>query len=366
MILDRLKWPALVLVLVVLVVLPLDLTGIGLPWRGLRSYGMLNLSRWLVIAIAAMGVNLIVGYAGQETLAQAAFFGIGAYLTALTTLAGLPWGIAFLLSGLLTFAVGIVLGFPALRVQKHYLAFVTLAFTIFVWLVFRNEEWLTGGVSGIQGIRRPSLFGVSLRPPLYFYWFTLAVTVALTFVMWWLIRSPWGRAFTALRENAIRAESLGVDVRGYKLLAFAIGSAYGGMAGALYAPLIGFIDPSPFALGPSLLFMLMVVVGGAGTLVGPFLGAAVAVLLPEWLEVASSKLSNPFLQHLFSYLLVYAVIVILMMAFCPTGLVGLFKKLVTPTRRPHADDKGPTLGSPTLGGSTLGSDRSSTKAGAPS
>jgi branched-chain amino acid transport system permease protein len=352
--LERFKWPALAATVIVLVLLPVDLTVIGLPWTGLRSYGTLNLSRWLVIAIAAMGVNLIVGYAGQETLAQAAFFGIGAYLTALTTQAGLPWGLAFIAAAALTFVVGVLLGFPALRVQKHYLAFVTLAFTIFMWLVFRNEEWLTGGVSGIQGIKRPTLFGISLRPQLNFYWFTLAITAALTFVMWWLIRSPWGRAFTALRENAIRAESLGVDVRGYKLLAFAIGSAYGGMAGALYAPLVGFIDPSPFALAPSLLFMLMVVVGGSGTLVGPFLGAGVAVLLPEWLEVANSNLptwlagwspkSIAFLQHMFSYLLVYAVIVMVMMAFCPTGLVGLFKKLTSPRRRPHADDRGPTLG----------------------
>ena len=190
---------------------------------------------------------------------------------------------------------------------------------------------------------------MSLRPPLYFYWFTLAITAILTFLMWWLIRSPWGRAFTALRENAIRAESLGIDVRGYKLLAFAIGSAYGGMAGAIYAPLVGFIDPSPFALAPSLLFMLMVVVGGAGTLVGPFIGAGVAVLLPEWLEVASSKITSPFLQHLFSYLLVYALIVMVMMAFCPTGIVGLVEKIFTPKRRPHADDKGPTIGTTAAG-----------------
>jgi branched-chain amino acid transport system permease protein len=343
MTLERYRWPALALVVVLLIILPLDLTGIGLPWSGLRSYGTINLSRWLVIAIAAMGVNLIVGYAGQETLAQAAFFGIGAYLTALTTLSGVPWIAAFLLSGLVTFAVGILLGFPALRVQKHYLAFVTLAFTIFMWLVFRNEEWLTGGVSGIQGISRPTVFGISLRPQLNFYWFVLAITALLTLVMWWLVRSPWGRAFTALRENAIRAESLGVDVRTYKLLAFAIGSAYGGMAGALYAPLVGFIDPSPFALAPSLLFLLMVVVGGSGTLVGPFVGAGVAVLLPEWLEVVTSRLTSPFLQHLLSYLIVYSVIVILMMAFCPTGIVGLFKRLTTPRRRPHAEDRGPTL-----------------------
>ena len=124
----------------------------------------------------------------------------------------MPFGVAFVASGLLTFAVGIVLGFPALRVQKHYLAFVTLAFSVLCWLVFRNEQWLTGGVMGIRDIERPSLFGLSLRNHVSFYWFVLAITALLTFVLWWIVRSPWGRAFTALRENPLRAESLGVDV----------------------------------------------------------------------------------------------------------------------------------------------------------
>jgi branched-chain amino acid transport system permease protein len=210
-----------------------------------------------------------------------------------------------------------------LRVRKHYLAFVTLAFTVFVWLVIRNEEWLTGGVMGLKDIERPSLFGHSLRHHRLFFWFVLAIAAALTFAMWWLVRSPWGRAFTALRENPVRAESLGVDVRRYTLLAFAIGSAYGGFAGALYAPLVEFIDPAPFALGPSLLFLLMVVVGGSGSFAGPFIGAAVAVLLPEWLRFAESY-----------YLLIYAVLVILMMAFCPTGIVGLIARLWALRRRP--------------------------------
>jgi branched-chain amino acid transport system permease protein len=314
-----------------LVLAPADLTGLGIPYAGLKRYGTYILTLWLVTSVAAMGVNLIVGYAGQETLAQAAFLGIGAYTTALMTKAGLPFGLAFLASGLAAFVVGIVLGFPALRVQKHYLAFVTLAFSVFVWLVIRNEEWLTGGVSGIANIARPSLFGSSLRPALSFYWFTLAIAVALTFAMWWLVRSPWGRAFTALRENPMRAESLGVDVRGYTLLAFAIGSAYGGFAGSLYAPLVEFIDPAPFALGPSLLFLLMVVVGGAGSFAGPFIGAGIAVLLPEWLRFAESY-----------YLVIYATIVMVMMAFCPAGIVGLFHRLCSLPRRPHAD-KGPAL-----------------------
>ena len=283
---------------------------------GLGRYDTYILTLWLVTAVAALGVNLIVGYAGQETLAQAAFLGIGAYTAALLTKAGLPFGLAFAASGALSFAIGLAVGFPALRVQKHYLAFVTLAFGVFVWLVIRNEEWLTGGVMGLKDIERPSIFGLSLRPHRLFFWFVLAVAAALTFAMWWLVRSPWGRAFTALRENPVRAESLGVDVRGYTLLAFAIGSAYGGFAGALYAPLVEFIDPAPFALGPSLLFLLMVVVGGSGSFAGPFVGAGVAVLLPEWLRFAESY-----------YLLIYALLVIVMMAFCPTGIVGLVKRI---------------------------------------
>lgn len=299
-------------VLLVLALLPVDLGELGLPWPGLRRYGTYILTLWLVTSIAAMGVNLIVGYAGQETLAQAAFVGIGAYLTAIATKAGVPFGAAFAASGLLTFAVGLLLGFPALRVQKHYLAFVTLAFAVLCWLVFRNEQEWTGGVMGIRDIERPTLFGLPLRNHVRFYWFVLAHAAVLAGLLWWILRSPWGRAFTALRENPLRAESLGVDVRLYTLLAFALGSAYGGLAGSLYAPLVEFIDPSPFALGPSLIFMLMVVIGGSGTFAGPFVGAGIAVLLPEWLRAWEVY-----------YLLIYAVLVMVTMAVFPGGLVRL-------------------------------------------
>jgi branched-chain amino acid transport system permease protein len=295
-----------------LVLAPVDLTGLGIPYAGLRRYGTYILTLWLVTAVAAMGVNLIVGYAGQETLAQAAFVGIGAYLTAIAGKHGVPFGLSFLLSGLVTFVIGIALGFPALRVQKHYLAFVTLAFSVLCWLVFRNETAVTGGVMGLRDIERPIVFGFKLRRAIDFYWFVLVIAALMTVVLWWIVRSPWGRAFTALRENPLRAESLGVDVRLYTLLAFALGSAYGGMAGSLYAPLVEFIDPSPFALGPSLLFMLMVVVGGSGTFLGPFVGAGVAVLLPEWLRAWETW-----------YLLIYGVLVMIMMALAPGGLVGL-------------------------------------------
>lgn len=279
---------------------------------GLKPYGIYLLSLWAVMTIAAIGLNLTLGYAGQISLAQGAFVGIGAYIAALLTTQGWPLGLAFAAATVLCFAVGWLLGYPALRVAHHYLAFVTLSFATLVFLVLRNEEWLTKGVYGISGIPRPTLLGWSAKAPLDFYFFCLFVLALVSAATGWMIRSPWGRAFTALRENPIRASSLGVDTRRYTLMAFAIGSALGGIAGVLYAPLVQFIEPTAFALGLSLNLLLMVIVGGAGRFFGPFLGAAVSVLLPEWLRFSEGL-----------YLMLYAVFVMLLLAFCPSGLIGL-------------------------------------------
>ncbi len=148
-------------------------------------YGTYVLSLWLVTAIAVMGLNLTLGLAGLKSLAQAAFMGIGAYATALlTTKGGMGWLPAFAISGLLTFAVGLVLGFPALRVKAHYLAFVTLAFSTLIWLVLRNEQWLTGGVFGLSNIPRPTLFGTKFDGHLAFHRFVVVVTLILALALW--------------------------------------------------------------------------------------------------------------------------------------------------------------------------------------
>jgi branched-chain amino acid transport system permease protein len=282
----------------------------------LKPYGIYLLSLWSVMTIAAIGLNLTLGYAGQISLAQAAFVGIGAYTAALLTTQGWPLWAAFLLATAICLAIGWLLGYPALRVQHHYLAFVTLSFSTLVFLVLRNEEWLTKGVYGISGIPRPTLLGWSTKAPVDFYFFCLGVLALVSAATWWLVRSPWGRAFTALRENAIRADSLGVDTRRYTLIAFAIGSALGGIAGVLYAPLVQFIEPTAFALNLSLNLLLMVIVGGSGYFLGPFLGAAVSVLLPEWLRFSEGL-----------YLILYAIFVMVLMAFCPAGLLGLAERV---------------------------------------
>ena len=286
-----------------------------------NRYGLFILSQWAVMTIAAMGLNLTLGYAGQISLAQGAFVGIGAYTAAIMTTQGVPLVAALFVAFVLCFAVGWLLGYPALRVQHHYLAFVTLAFSTLAFLVFRNESWLTNGIYGISDIPRPVIFGFPTRRPLPFYYVCLGALCLTSLAMWWLIRSPWGRAFIALRENPVRALSLGIDTRRYTLMAFAIGSAMGGVAGTLYAPLTQYIDPIPFNLSLSLDLLMMVIVGGSGFFLGPFLGALIAVLLPEWLRFTEGY-----------YLMLYAVAVIVLLIYSPTGILGILDRYLTERR----------------------------------
>ena len=281
----------------------------------LKNYGTYLLTYWLVFIIATMGLNLTVGYAGQKSLGHAAFFGIGAYTVAILMKAGFSFWLGLPAAALICFAVGLILGFPALRVQTIYLAFATLGFNTAIWLVMRNEEWLTGGTFGINNIARPSLFGLSFDKNLAYYYFTLAVTALMALLLLGLLRSPWGKAFTALRDNPIRAESLGVNTRAYTLLSFAIGAAYAGVAGAILASLVQFIEPGQFTVGVSIMMYLMVVVGGPGYFLGPVLGAAVGVIMPEWLRDVP-KVAD-------WYLPLFGASVVLLMVWLPDGLLSL-------------------------------------------
>ena len=282
----------------------------------LKNHGIYLFTYWLIYVIAAMGLNLTVGYAGQKSLGHAAFFGIGAYTLAIMLKAGLSFWLGLPMAALGCFVVGLALGFPALRVQTIYLAFATLGFNTAIWLVMRNEEWLTGGTFGINNIARPEAFGVSFDGNLAYYYLVLGIALLLAVLLLGLLRSPWGKAFTALRDNPIRAESLGVDIRNYTLLSFAIGAAYAGIAGALFASLVQFIDPSPFNVEASIMMYLMVVVGGPGYFFGPMIGAAVGVILPVWLRFAQAW-----------YLFVFGSAVVVLMIWLPDGLLSIPDRL---------------------------------------
>jgi branched-chain amino acid transport system permease protein len=278
----------------------------------LKSYGVYLCTLFCVTLMATYGLNLTVGYAGQMSLGQAAFYGIGAYIAAIALKAGVPFFVILPLAAVACFVIGLALGFPALRVQHHYLAFATLGFNVLVYLIMRNEEKVTGGTYGISGIPRPTIFGLSLDGVLPFFWFTLFFTVLLIFLLWLLLRSPWGRAFAALRDNPIRAESLGVNITAYTLLAFAIGAACAGIAGVFFAALVQFVEPAPFHFSASLMMLLAVIVGGSGRFFGPVIGTVVIVLLPEWLR---------FMQNW--YLMVFGFAIVALMIWLPGGIMSL-------------------------------------------
>jgi len=291
-----------------------------LPVLIFKSQYLLYLSSLTCIyMICACGLNIILGYAGQISLAQAGFLGIGAYTVALLGPAVSFW-VALPLAGLICFVIGLGLGFPSLRVKTHFLAMVTLGFTVIVYLILVNEQQWTGGPFGLFNIPRPRIGPLAFASPAGYHVIVALVTFILLLLAFWALNSQWGRAFKAIRENEGRAEMLGVNIRNYKLMAFAIGSGFAGIAGGLISPLFGYIDPTMFALGFSFQFLLMVVVGGIGRFEGPLLGAIIVAILPEALRV-TEKL----------YPIIFALAAILIMVFMPKGSVSfidwIYRKL---------------------------------------
>ena len=279
----------------------------------LEQYKLYILSLTLVYLILAIGLNLTLGYAGQISLCHAAFMSFGSYGVAILGQHGVPFEVGLLAGLALAFGSGLVLGVPALTVKHHYLAMVTLGFNIIVFLVIRNWETLTGGSFGISSIARPAWGPISFRSDRAYYFYILGWTAVVVTSAYWILTSKWGRAFRAIRENEMRAEVVGVSLRNYKLMAFAIGAAYAGIGGALFAPLLAYIDPGAYTLDRSIQFLMMVVMGGLGRFEGPFIGAAVVTMLPEALRGSEGL-----------YLIIYSLAIILMMLFMPKGLVGVW------------------------------------------
>ncbi len=277
----------------------------------LPQYPRFVVSLALVNAIAAMGVNLSMGYAGQVSVGHAGFAAIGAYATAiLMGRVGLSFWMTLPLGAALAGVMGFLIGLPALRLNPLYIAMVTFGFGQVVGYISLNWIELTNGPNGLT--LPPITVGEYAFLPHTFYWVIAAAFVALAWVARNIARSRLGRCFIALRESELAAQAMGVHLAKYKTIAFALGAAYGGVSGSLYAGLSEFVNPAAFVFLVSILYLTMNVVGGMGTLAGPILGAVVFTVLPEILrplaeykEFASGGL-----------LLVFLV-------FMPRGLVGI-------------------------------------------
>jgi branched-chain amino acid transport system permease protein len=268
-------------------------------------------------AVAVLGLTIVLGYTGQINLAQAAFFGLGAYSVALGTVSfGFPFWLA-LFAGIVTASVaGAVLGLTSLRLGGHYLAMVTISFQQIITLVLTNWISLTRGPDGIPGIARPMVFGFSFAASGSYLALCVGVFWAVGFCVGRLKHSKLGRAMQALRDNELAAGVAGVDTYRTKVIAFTLCALFGGLGGGLFAGGFTYISPDQFGFAESVVFLTMALLGGVRSPFGAALGTALLILLPEWLR---------FLKV--TYLAVYGGAVILLMVFMPEGIWGFLEAL---------------------------------------
>jgi len=295
------------------------------PWVVNSSYWLNMVNLAIGFSVACLGLNIVLGYTGQLSLAQAAFWGVGAYTSAiLTTRLGMPaWGgmiAAFVVAGFF----GVLLGIPTLKLTGHYLAMTTIGFGIILQLILINAIWLTKGSDGIPKIPSPWLGSYELKDPGAFFYVAAVSLILFTWASIRLKDSRVGRAFLAIQGNEMAAETMGVDSTYYKVMAFALSAGYAGFGGWLFAHSGShYISPDTFSFDQSVMFLAMMVLGGNGSAVGSIVGATLLTLVPEVLR---------FLKD--SYMMVYAAGIVLVMIFMPGGIAGLVRTLpVSPRLR---------------------------------
>ena len=304
------SWPILALIAAALAV----------PGVARDGYIIQLLNIAILNAIVVLGLNFVTGWAGQINFGQAAFYGLGAYTTAIATKAGLPWIAAPFLSVIVVIVASLMLGLPTMRLRTYYLAMTTIGFGEIVRLMIVHWEPVTGGTSGLRAIPGVSIFGFGPQGQMQHYYLLIA-TLGLAILIASRIRhSVLGRAMIATRDSEIAAEQSGVDTTRTKLLAFMIGAVYAGLAGCLYASSIRFISPDSFSGTQAILLMTMLIVGGMGSITGCVIGAVALTTLPEALRFLGQW-----------YLVLYGLGVIVVIVLLPGGLASMTAML--PLRR---------------------------------
>ena len=271
---------------------------------------LLNIA--ILNAIVVLGLNFATGWTGQINFGQAAFYGLGAYTTAIATKAGLPWIATPFLSVVIVTAASLVLGLPTLRLRTYYLAMTTIGFGEIIRLIIVHWEPVTGGTSGLRAIPGISVFGLAPQGQIQHYYLLIAVLALAVLVAVRIRHSSLGRAMIATKDSEIAAEQSGVDTTRIKLLAFMIGAIYAGLAGCLYASSIRFISPDSFSGTQAVLLMTMLIVGGIGSIAGCIIGAVVLTILPEALRFMGQW-----------YLVLYGLGVIAVIVMAPGGLASV-------------------------------------------
>jgi branched-chain amino acid transport system permease protein len=303
------KWKILgwIAALIVLLILPLFL----------GKYSVFLLSMLAIYALVSLGLNLLMGYTGQIACGHAGFLAIGAYVTAIVTanLEWLPCPITLLLAGTVSGLIGFLLGIPILRLKGFYIAMATLAFGVVISEVILQWSSLTGGDDGFS-VPTARIGSFVFDSDFKLFYLIIPVTIIMTLLARNLVNGYIGRAFIALRESEVAAQTIGVDLAKYKTIAFGISAFYTGVAGGLFAYLITFLSPDAFTIELSIDFIAMIVIGGMGSILGSIIGA---VILTGMQQVLAGLLD---LQ-----VLIFGLSLIIFMIFMPRGIVGMLADL---------------------------------------
>jgi branched-chain amino acid transport system permease protein len=280
-----------------------------------------------IYSIIGLGLMLLVGYTGQISLGHAAFLAVGAYTEALLQQAGMPFIVSITSAALLSAAVGIIVGLPALRLKGVYLAIATFAFNIIIEEIIARWEHVTGGNSG-KLVKAIEIFGYRLASQESFYYLCLGLTLIATFALINLLRSPTGRAFVAIRDSEVSASCMGINLAYYKTMSFALSAGLTGVGGALYAHKVGFISPEQFTLIQSIELVTIVIIGGVGSLHGAVFGAAFIIMLPQGISIMKGYLPDAIPQAGLQSV-VFGLILIAFIIFEPYGIYGRWLKIRT-------------------------------------
>jgi branched-chain amino acid transport system permease protein len=292
------------------------------------EYWLAQLSFVLIYSIVGLGLMLLAGYTGQVSIGHAAFMGVGAYAQAYLTNHGWPFPAALAVGIALSAVAGIIVGTPALRVKGIYLGIATLAFGFIVEEIFARWEDVTGGNAGLS-VKPPEMLGFKFDNDTSFYFLCLGLCVLCTLAVLNLLRAPTGRAFVAIRDSEISAQSMGINLAWYKGLAFAISAAMAGIAGALYAHKMRFISPDQFSLIQSVDLLLLVVVGGLGFVHGAFLGAIFLITMPQLIALGKDYLPESIGGAAGLQAVIYGIVLVAFVLFEPMGLYGRWLKIRT-------------------------------------
>jgi branched-chain amino acid transport system permease protein len=297
------------------------------PWW-LPEYFVSQFSFIFIYSIVGLGLMLLSGYTGQLSIGHAAFLGIGAYAEAILQARGWPFLVSVMAAMLLSAIAGVAVGLPALRVKGIYLAIATLAFGFIVEEIITRWESVTAGNSG-KLVAVIAFGGFKIDSEIKFYYVALAIAALLTLGMLNLLRSPTGRAFVAIRDSEISAQSMGISLAYYKTLSFALSAACAGIAGALYAHRLRFITPDQFTFLQSIELLMMIVIGGAGSMHGAFFGAAFFIALPQLIVVLKDLLPTSIGQASGLQPTLFGLIMIGFVLFEPHGIYGRWLKIRT-------------------------------------